>query len=694
MDDAMDVAKIAAMVSSMRRGGRAGYAGGGMPYQTEGSGLDIPNDAPHNTLAVAQPPQGKPRSGMDDAMDVAKIAAMVSSMRRGGRAGYAGGGSPDDGLAGDDQWSPEQHQLSHSLRDLGSSAWDHVKGLFSDQSHDPEFLARRAKMDETTRGMLGGQPPMDPLGASLNRGADPVMPGLRAPAATQQPAAPAAAPVPAARRAPSPGLAPVGSPDDQLAASVAGQTQGAGDYSAPPAAAPAAPQPGLDPAQALALSQSSSGLPQPSAAGQPNSAQKPSYNVGDKLTHAGTSVLNFLKGLNLDKRENLIPLLTGVAAMGTAPTRSLGVALASGVGAGAQSYMNTAQQQARIEKTQADTANVAQGIAVNNGMVTLANGQRMLLGQYRALVAQGKAPPLAGAQQAAKLSGAPAGGGQQTADQAISGLPRSQESHNYVKDYGTSRIDQDYSRLTQLDPTQWENERAISAKTEDGIVQNAASAHTQGGTISQLSSTLMAMPDNGVLAGGAFNGIKAGLAGRANDIMRTIAGAAGVDPTPYLIADATPHDAMGLKAAADKLGAMLTFARAHGADQNSLGALEAAATAVPTTQLSKQQATSVLASLYVDKQHALDMAEYMNEYKGNAAARHPGQGDLYLAQNAQSSFRNEHSEIEYGKAKQALLDIMKRAPDIFSGKVPPAFIDRYGKENYGVENLSRFLKNQ
>ena len=44
----------------------------------------------------------------------------------------------------------------------------------------------------------------------------------------------------------------------------------------------------------------------------------------------------FITGLKEGRATSILPLLSGIAAMGTAPTRSLGVALAAGVGAGAQ----------------------------------------------------------------------------------------------------------------------------------------------------------------------------------------------------------------------------------------------------------------------------------------------------------------------------------------------------------------------
>lgn len=50
-------------------------------------------------------------------------------------------------------------------------------------------------------------------------------------------------------------------------------------------------------------------------------------------------------------KTNIIPALEGLAAMGTAPTKHLGVALAAGLGAGAGSYFPTQQAQANVQAT-------------------------------------------------------------------------------------------------------------------------------------------------------------------------------------------------------------------------------------------------------------------------------------------------------------------------------------------------------
>jgi hypothetical protein len=318
----------------------------------------------------------------------------------------------------------------------------------------------------------------------------------------------------------------------------------------------------------------------------------------------------------------------------------------------------------------------------------------MLKAQYRALASQGKAPMLRGERLLRQKMGMSVPSEpSKTAEQNISAISTPKVSNQYVGDIGSSTAESDYTRLLSLEPAQWQPEKAISTKVEEGITQNASSAHNQGNSLAQLSSSLMAMPDQGMLSGGALNNVKTSIIARANDVIRSIGPSIGIDPKDYVIGDVSSDDPMALKAAADKLAGVMQFARASGADQNSLGALETASLVVPKTDLSKNQALQVLASLYVDKQHALDQASYLNEYKNNLAASHPGMGNMYLAQNAQNAFRRDHSDIEYGKAKKALLDVLKRAPDIFSGKVPKEYIDKYGFEKYGIKNLSRFLEN-
>ena len=65
--------------------------------------------------------------------------------------------------------------------------------------------------------------------------------------------------------------------------------------------------------------------------------------------------------------ENVVPLLTGLAAMGTAPTRSWGRALATGLGAGAEAYLPAHQEQANIALRQAQAGMAQTQLGVLQG---------------------------------------------------------------------------------------------------------------------------------------------------------------------------------------------------------------------------------------------------------------------------------------------------------------------------------------
>ena len=70
-------------------------------------------------------------------------------------------------------------------------------------------------------------------------------------------------------------------------------------------------------------------------------------------TQAAPEDNNFFRGIAKGRATSIIPLLTGIAAMGTAPTRSLGVALATGVGAGAQAAQGQREFGRKLRETSA-----------------------------------------------------------------------------------------------------------------------------------------------------------------------------------------------------------------------------------------------------------------------------------------------------------------------------------------------------
>jgi hypothetical protein len=85
-------------------------------------------------------------------------------------------------------------------------------------------------------------------------------------------------------------------------------------------------------------------------------------------------------------KGNVLPVLQGIAAMGTAPTKHLGVALAAGLGAGAGAYVPTQEGLADTAQTQART----RGVDIQNQMA------QTNLDTYRAALKQAQTAPQSG----------------------------------------------------------------------------------------------------------------------------------------------------------------------------------------------------------------------------------------------------------------------------------------------------------
>ena len=136
-------------------------------------------------------------------------------------------------------------------------------------------------------------------------------------------------------------------------------------------AAPAAPPAGVAggeseyPEQAVTQSK----LPAPNTSPRPNiyglGAQKPVNYEGGKVPNYSYDYMTepFFKGLKRGSASSIIPLLTGIAAMGTARTVSPGVALAAGLGAGAESYAGLANERNKqLVQRQIGTARYADSV--------------------------------------------------------------------------------------------------------------------------------------------------------------------------------------------------------------------------------------------------------------------------------------------------------------------------------------------
>jgi hypothetical protein len=322
------------------------YASGGMPYD-EQTGLDIPDETPSAKLAAPDSSPDKPKSGLDDAMEVAKIAAMVAGMKRGGRTKFADGGDvPDlayvDGVDGGDKVK----------LDPMNTIMKGIVGLAKNRAGGSLPMAAAQTLMAAGRDSGAIKPDAGVIGAPSSVSASPdstdyspaQVSWLKDHGATQAAPAPRPRALAAAASGP-PAWSQNGTPIDE-------QT------------APALASAGLD-TQPENMNPQGVSDSVPQTVAQPGLASRIGSGIGD-------AVGDYAKGLGKGNSQEWLPLLAAIGAAGTAPTVHPGVALAAGLSAGAQSYMNTkksladiAQTQALTGQTQAHTTTAQQGNAIN-----------------------------------------------------------------------------------------------------------------------------------------------------------------------------------------------------------------------------------------------------------------------------------------------------------------------------------------
>jgi len=179
---------------------------------------------------------------------------------------------------------------------------------------------------------------------------------------------------------------------------LAGAASIVGDAGAPPAdAPPEAPVYTEQPAPAP------TGLAVPDV-GQ---AHRGSITDAGKYYEEHTRGHGFFGNLKRGKADAVLSLLTGLAAMGTAPTRSFGVALAAGLGAGAKTYQGQREYQEKLAQQGANMALKQQNLGntgVGYGLSSLLNpGQAANLAAQAGLI--GAQTGFTGAQTAQTRAG-------------------------------------------------------------------------------------------------------------------------------------------------------------------------------------------------------------------------------------------------------------------------------------------------
>jgi hypothetical protein len=339
-----------------------------------------------------------------------------------------------------------------------------------------------------------------------------------------------------------------------------------------------------------------------------------------------------IKGSELAKPENLIPLLTAIGTMGTTPTRSLGVALSAGLLGGTKSYLNTRQQQADIGQTQASTGmtkSETQGQDIQN----LAHLQSQYALQGFALQEDPNGPVQGpnGKRYRPVPKGSLIGNG------ATSPAPQ----YQYLGKNGVSTAAGEGVRYSTLDePTKADSQKQIAATYEAG---NSAQAN-----MLQIQRWEQSMAANkGILDGGALSELRT----KAANLWDTAAQRAG---HPEFQISGLPDAQI-----ADKVsrGAAAMSENEH--QQRSFGALRAFLASTPNPEMQRQAALPLIADLHTENQMAIDKKNYLDEFdKENQRNYAPIPGN-YLARDALQSFDKDYPANNYQGERNKLSTIIQ-----------------------------------
>ena len=325
-----------------------------MPYGMVPTSLGIPSQSlGTGKLSVPDMPEAKsPVDDLKNIVDMAKSVSDINEARKnkyaGGRTGYATNGSVED----------------------PSFAERFIPGI---QTQEGVEANRRAMLKPIQERVIDNPlAPWNAIRTALNPpkpagGLAPASAAVTAPATTAPPATTSAATTPPAARTPTTTAAPqnvptpppnVALPSSRFANLPEGPAEGLGATAAPPPAS--MPSAGLAaPSMPASLTGERDLGMAPMLGGTaatrktPTDAEVTAKDRSAPVESRMTAFMNWVR-----QPENFIPLATGVAAATAAPTRNTFVALAQGLGAGAQAYQPVLQKQAELEKTKAETGKI------------------------------------------------------------------------------------------------------------------------------------------------------------------------------------------------------------------------------------------------------------------------------------------------------------------------------------------------
>jgi hypothetical protein len=364
----------------------------------------------------------------------------------------------------------------------------------------------------------------------------------------------------------------------------------------------------------------------------------------------------------------VVPFLTGLGAMASSNSPYLGSAILQGLGAGAQSYMDTQRKKAAIAQTEAETNAINAEITRSSFVPTNAgNLQWVIMPDGRQeLLSMSKIQDLKDAGVNIRPGFGPsAGGGGGTSDAVI---PFTPPSGSNAPQAGTSGeagappagaapaaniLYDDQSKETarkernNLDsviggPTVMQNYKT-SNEYITGVNREALAARQNARNVQELASNLAKAK---TLGGFGAPGVGFGARATGIGVINLFARMAG---QPEL------SGAEATSAISDKLAGLQSFMQSHGMNQNSYAALQTATTTVPNPNMPPEAFAPLAAMMMVQQKRAVDAKNHADMWRKDS-------GGTYL--DAGTDFSRKTSQI-YADDQNALTALMLRSPQTF-----------------------------
>jgi hypothetical protein len=387
-------------------------------------------------------------------------------------------------------------------------------------------------------------------------------------------------------------------------------------------------------------------------------------------------------------KQLLIPALTGIGAAATTPTRNLGTALAAGLGAGAQSYANLEKQQADVESTKAGTFRTMQEAAnlaftPDGKFVRLENGDLMPVWEWFSMKDRPTTMGGPGASSAAaaflEKVGLPkdavsgAGAAKPAPAETAKGTSEVSAAPAVGKDGKPSAlptfapVGASSKELAKSEPSNimgWNSEGArASSNAYTATTQAVAGAANQNvRNVNELANIVAKQ-----IAEGGIGTSGTGFVARAELVraLNTLGGAFG--------GNVTFNDTDSRADLLRKLGNLQGSEMAKGADQRSLGALNAMIEALPQGKMTREAQAQLTSQIIIANQAAKDREIHRIDY----GKLNPG---INAYSNAGQAFENDNQArytTEQELVKRALMTKPKAVAMLTTGNATPQQIEEF-----------------